>query len=241
MKISRRAALMIHFLLDECIPPILRDQKWFMWLPLKILFRDKAHLFFNFKNIALQISEEKFCQIYKEAGSVHIQRETDLNNGCIAEIEKNIFGEKILEVGCGGGYLANILSAKHKVTACDIVISQQMAQKYSSIRFQQENVQNLSFENNEFDTVICAHTLEHVQDIIGAIKELRRVVKKRLIIVVPKQRPYMYTFDLHLHFFRYAHILLNYMRPTNTDEIVSQELKEIQGDWYYQEDKRISN
>jgi ubiquinone/menaquinone biosynthesis C-methylase UbiE len=239
MKISRRAALIIHFLLDECVPPILRDRKWFIWLPFKALFKDKAYIFFNFKNIALQISEEEFCEIYKETSSVHIQRETDLNDRCVTEIENNILGEKILEAGCGRGYLANILSTKYEVTACDMVISQQLVNKYSSIRFKQENIQNLSFENSEFDTVVCTHTLEHLRDIAGAIKELRRVSKKRLIIVVPKQRPYMYTFDLHLHFFSHAHILLNYMRPAN--EILKWELKEIQGDWYFQEDKRVSH
>ena len=110
-----------------------------------------------------------------------------------------------------------------------------MVQKYPQIKFKQENIQTLSFEDNAFDTVICTHTLEHVQDIMGAIQELRRVTKRRLIIVVPKQRPYLYTFDLHLHFFRYPHMLLHYLRPT--DKTVKQELKEVQGDWYYQEDK----
>ena len=237
MKISRRVALMIHFLLDEWVPPILRDQKWFMWPPFKAVFKSKAHIFFNYKNIALQISEEDVCQIYEETSDVHIQRETDLGNKCIAEIEKNILGEKILEAGCGRGYLANILSKKYEVTACDMLISQQMVQRYSNIRFKQENIQNLSFRNYEFDTVICTHTLEHVQNIANAIKELRRVTKKRLIVVVPKQRPYMFTFDLHLHFFPYAYMLLNWMRPTN--ETAKQELKEMQGDWYYQEDKSV--
>jgi ubiquinone/menaquinone biosynthesis C-methylase UbiE len=238
MKINRSTTLKIHFLLDECIPPILRDQKWFMWLPFKVLFKDKADIFFNFNNIAAQISEEEIRNIYEITASVHIQRETDLNNGCLMEIKNNIFGEKILEVGCGKGYLAGMLSAKHKVTACDMKISQQLTHIYPRVRFNRENIQNLSFKDNEFDTVICTHTLEHVQDINVAIKELRRVTNKRLIVVVPKQRPYRYTFDLHFHFFPYAHILLGHMQ--STDEIVEQNLREIQGDWYYQEDKEFA-
>jgi ubiquinone/menaquinone biosynthesis C-methylase UbiE len=163
----------------------------------------------------------------------------DLNKGCITEIEKNILGEKVLEVGCGRGYLANILSTKYEIIACDINISQQLIHKYPNIRFKQENIQNLSFRDNEFDTVICTHTLEHVQYFNIAIKELRRVTKKRLIVVVPKQRPYKYTFDLHLHFFPFEHTFFNHMLPTN--KIVAQELKEIQGDWYYQEDKEAAS
>jgi hypothetical protein len=30
MTISRNVALVIHFLLDEWLPPILRDSRWFM-------------------------------------------------------------------------------------------------------------------------------------------------------------------------------------------------------------------
>lgn len=36
-----------------------------------------------------------------------------------------------------------------------------------------------------------------------ALAELRRVAKRRLIIVVPKQRNYKYTFELHINFFPY--------------------------------------
>jgi hypothetical protein len=41
----------------------------------------------------------------------------------------------------------------------------------------------------------------HVQDAHAALEELRCVAKRRLIVVLPKQRPYRYTFDLHLRFF----------------------------------------
>ena len=201
MELSRNIALIIHFFIDECIPPILRDRKWFMWLPFKLLFKDKANCFFDFKDNAVRISEKEFRRIYKDTSSVHLKRETDLNNECIEEIEKNIISGKILDIGCGRGHLANMLSKKYKVTACDIIISKEIIQKKSLANFVQANIKDLPFDDNEFDTVICTHTLEHVIDIFAAIKEIRRVTKSRLILVVPKQRPYRFTFDLHLHFF----------------------------------------
>lgn len=59
----------------------------------------------------------------------------------------------------------------------------------------------LPYGNRVFDTVVCAHTLEHMKDYKKALAELRRVCSRRLMMIVPKQREYQYTFDLHLHFF----------------------------------------
>jgi ubiquinone/menaquinone biosynthesis C-methylase UbiE len=71
----------------------------------------------------------------------------------------------------------------------------------------------LPFGDKSFDTVVCAHTLEHVSDIQRALSEVRRVCRKRLIVVVPCQREYLYTFDLHIHFFPYAYKLQQLMGP----------------------------
>ncbi len=237
MNISRRFALIIHFILDECVPPILRDQKWFIWLPFRLLFGDKDRFFYEFKDQAPDMNAEEFSRVYRETADVHIQRETDLGEECIQKIEQNVVGPSVLEAGCGRGYLANILSRSHKVTACDIAISEAMTERYEAVRFQRENVESLSFTDQIFDTVVCTHTLEHVQNLPAAVAELRRVAARRLIIVVPKQRPYRYTFDLHLHFFPYRNMLLAFLCPS--EQGVNYQLREIQGDWYYQEERTI--
>jgi hypothetical protein len=59
------------------------------------------------------------------------------------------------------------------------------------------------------------------------------VTKKRLIVVVPKQRPYKYTFDLHLHFFPYEHSLRTIMGPNHGAVFC----KDVGGDLFYVEDK----
>jgi hypothetical protein len=49
--------------------------------------------------------------------------------------------------------------------------------------------------------VTCFHTLEHTRDLRAAIAELKRVARRQLIVIVPRQRSFFYTLDLHLQFF----------------------------------------
>lgn len=231
--LSRNITTKIAFVLDELVPPILRDSKWFMWLPFRALFGAKSEHFFRFKKYAFDLSPEEFKQSYQDTASAHIDRETDLNAGCTAEILKNIVGENVLEVGCGRAYLAAQVSKLANITACDMRISNELRHQHPDLDLREINIEELPFEDDAFDTVISTHTLEHVLDIVKAIAELRRIAKKRLIIVVPKQRPYKYTFDLHLHFFPYKWSLLAFMAGAGSVG----EIKLLGGDWYYQEEQ----
>ena len=105
-----------------------------------------------------------------------------------------------------------------------------MREKFPQVTFYEDNVETLKFSDKEFDTVICTHTLEHVRNMHLAISELRRVGKK-LIIIVPKQRAYKYTFDLHLNFFPYFHSLLSVMGKVNGEVIC----EDVDGDIFYME------
>jgi len=181
-------------------------------------------------------SKEEIQKLYVNTSSVKIQKGgTDLSDACINTIVSYTLGSKVLDVGCGNGVLGKILSNKHKVTACDIVIDPKLRQNLFGIQFLEANIENLPFGDRAFDTVTCSHTLEHTQDIFAATKELRRVTKKRLIIIVPRERPYRYTFNLHLHFFPHKYVLLMHLLPSK--EIVNQSIKLIDGCWYYQEDR----
>lgn len=233
MILSRNITTKIHFILDQILPPFLRDSKIFMYLPFRIMYGDKSRILFTFKEKSPFMNHEEFSKIYRDIDKLTIQRETDLNKGCIKKIIKNIVGNSILEVGCGKAFLSNIIERKgHSITAIDIYINNKIKHKYPKIIFVQGNIEHLPFDDNEFDTVICSKTLEHVHNLFFAMSELRRVCKKRLIIVVPKQRPYRYTFDLHLHFFPYKHSFLQVINPSNKNEC-----KVIEEDIFYMEDK----
>ncbi len=231
MPLSRERALLANRTLDQTVPPILRDQRWFMGPMMRILFRDKARLFMDFKDRAFVMTPEEFSGVYREVADVsQMQGETDLNERCVDAILAAVEGDSIVDVGCGRGYLAGRLRARGEVHACDIVLDSGAMARYPDVKFTEGSLDRLPYDDASFDTVVCTHTLEHVQNLGRAIAELRRIARKRLLIVVPKQRPYRYTFNLHIHFFPYAWSLQSVLG--DQPGAVVRDL----GDWFYLED-----
>jgi len=179
------------------------------------------------------MSKSDFINTYSYTKDVHIKRKTDLNEECEMLILENILVGDILEVGCGKGYLSNLLTQYGNVTAVDIAVHDRIRE--TKVNFVEGDIQHLQFADNSFDTVVCTHTLEHVQHLFQAINELKRVTKKRLIIVVPSQRPYKFTFDLHVHFFPYEFSLLSVM----SGECSNRLCKYAGGDLFYLEDNPV--
>jgi len=232
MRLSRNVTLAIQFLLDECLPPILRDARWFMWPPFRILLGKKAEIVFNFKENALMMDAAEFRAVYESIEPIQMDRETDLNTRCLERIIGDVTGKTVLEVGCGRGLLTTRL-AEHgfNVTGVDMRIPEIVRPRSHGVAFLEGDIESLPFTDDTFDTVVCTHTLEHTQNFSVAVSELRRVTKGRLIIVVPKQRNYRYTFDLHLHFFPYPHDLMRAMGKAGNSQTCDVE----GGDLYYSE------
>lgn len=235
MKIARNITIVIHYILDQFIPPIIRDNKYFMSLLMRLSLGKSSSWLMNFKENLPRMSGADLEEYYRESASAHIERETDLNAKCVDRIKKSILGADVLDIACGRGYLAKELSPGHTVTGADFIIDPQMAADNPEITWNSENIEALTYSDDQFDTVICTHTLEHVVHVENALSELRRVAKQRLIIVLPKQRVYQYTFDLHVHFFQYIWQVEMLMLKDNENGSFTLEL--VGGDWFLIEDQ----
>ncbi len=213
VQLDRNITNKINWLLDNILPPFIRDSKWFMTIWFMMLFGNKRHHFMQFKDIAPFLSKKEFQQYYHLLADKHINRETDLNVQSIHKIMETVVGESVLDVGCGRGYLAYQIAEQlgKSVSAVDMHISDTLTGSHNP-QFMQGDVEDLPFSDNSFDTVLCTHTLEHTQNLGKALGELRRVARRKLIVVVPQQREYKYTFDLHIHFFPYISSLKKVMQ-----------------------------
>jgi SAM-dependent methyltransferase len=221
----------INEALDRWMPPAIRDSKMFKRLA-RSMYGPLTVDIVDLKSRAFYLSRAEYSAFYQELESKFDQGATDLTSESLAGVLRETRGETVLDVACGRGYLADLLAAEgHSVVGCDVAISRRRG-KHPEVRWCNANLEELPFCDAAFDTVVSTHTLEHVQHLGRALDELRRVAKLRVVIVVPRQRPYRATFNPHIHFFPYEFSLLAW---TGTDRPHSLEL--AGGDWLYVEDQ----
>ncbi len=95
---------------------------------------------------------------------------------------------RILDAGCGEGFFAARMREafpEAEIVGCDgakeaLEIAGEMN---PDIRFEEANLYELSYEDGQFDLVVCSEVLEHLNDPAAALAELCRVGKKVLVTV----------------------------------------------------------
>ena len=206
---SPKVAFLIRFMLDQCLPPVLRERRWF-YIPIMKCYNSKLDPDFKLK--APLMSKAEYTRAY---AALVPMRETDLTRNMNAFVLANLLGDDVLEVGCGNGEVSLACAERaHKVIATDLVdgnlaqVRRAAQARRLEIDTRVADVERLPFEDDSFDTTLCLHTLEHVVDLPAAVSELKRVTKQRLLIVVPKERYYRYTCNYHVHFFGGAEQLI---------------------------------
>jgi ubiquinone/menaquinone biosynthesis C-methylase UbiE len=213
--VRRETVNKIRYVLEEWVPPALRDSRFMRWL-----FRLHWGRFIDdleqFREGIADLSPEAYRSIYDRMP--RIQNDTDNSQACLEAIAARVLPGKACDVGCGTGYLVDFLRSQSalkevELYGIDFIIEADTKGRHPSIRFVEAPVEVLPFADGYFDTVICTHVLEHVLDVRAAIAELRRICGKRLIVVVPLEREYRFTFNPHLHFFPYPHSFLRNILP----------------------------
>lgn len=106
--------------------------------------------------------------------------------------QKVISGAKILDIGCSGGLMRKFLQEQGlnlSYYGLDLIIEALRANKryHSNVNLFNASATELPFQNESFEYIISAETLEHIPDTVKTLREVYRVLKPqgRAILSVP--------------------------------------------------------
>ncbi|WP_414468848.1 class I SAM-dependent methyltransferase [Methanobacterium sp. ACI-7] len=132
-------------------------------------------------------------------------------------------GNKILDVGCAtGDYCNELKKLDFKCTGIDINAKYINKAKENGIDAYTMDAKNIDFPDNSFDTVLLFEVLEHVDDPLVILNEVKRVAKKNILITVPNCNEFS---ELKKFGLTYEHMLekdhINFFTINNLDELLS--------------------
>lgn len=205
---DRSVTAKINWVLDNLIPPILRENRYFYGLILYFAVGVSAKKYMSFRERAWYMTDHDVSNFYSSVGS-RINRNTDCSRKTLSRIEQ-ILGAKrhqintVFEYGCGSGALAARVVDKFGVVYVGLDFDVKTAREYIGSKNAKfiESCELGPASTGVYDCIICTHTLEHVRDVRSLFMALREMAQTLLLIVVPLQKNFRYTADLHLHFWR---------------------------------------
>lgn len=113
-----------------------------------------------------------------------LRSEGALKNAWVADrlVSRGLAAAKVLDVGCGGGFLSNHLAQQgHDVTGIDLSASSlKYARRTDATRrvhYQEADAYDLPFADATFDVVTCLDFLEHVSAPELVVHQAARVLK----------------------------------------------------------------
>jgi SAM-dependent methyltransferase len=199
--------------LVDAMPAPIRNARWFMWPFFFVWFKGRhVREAMDFKRIAPAMSDAELRALYARMSTWADSRPTDTNPEAMQYVLANIDEDarSLLDVGSGRGFFLGHVRVPYKV-GCDLLGAANVLSM----------AERLPFKDASFDVVHCAHTLEHVRDLHAAIAELKRVARKQVIVVVPRQRYFEFTMDLHLQFFE---------TPEDLSRVIGAEVRQFGSD-----------
>lgn len=134
----------------------------------------------------IELSKEHFnnqAKIYDETNTAFYSKYPKISCRDVAERLKNTEYQSLLDIGCGTGYLIDLLQKQKNALYCGLDLSPEMLkmakEKLSeSVCLTEGSSDKLPYEDSSFDIVTCIQSFHHYPNPEKAMAEAYRVLKK---------------------------------------------------------------
>lgn len=134
-----------------------------------------------------------FAELVSNQGTPHHR---EILNPCVERLLGGVKGKKLLDAGCGEGYLArHYAKLGATVTGVDISeklieISKKLARETEiNVAFQVGDLSNLEVQDDSFDLILCNLVLLNIPCFQKALSEFNRILKPGGVLVVSIVHP----------------------------------------------------
>ncbi|MDH4138804.1 MAG: class I SAM-dependent methyltransferase [Anaerolineae bacterium] len=110
----------------------------------------------------------------------------------IASLLKATGAERILDAGCGEGFVVSyLLQENHRLAItgldCSLEALEMARQMVPGVLFDVGDLREMPYSDDNFDLVMCLEVLEHLPDPHKGLRELRRVTSAHCLVSVPHE------------------------------------------------------
>lgn len=125
---------------------------------------------------------DKQAPVYDETNTILYSKNGKISCENIFDFLKDIEYEKLLDIGCGTGYLIDMLAKNYEAEFTGLDLSPEMVKQANNkniknAKFFEGRSDEIPFEDNAFNIVTCSQSFHHYPDTDKAMQETRRVLK----------------------------------------------------------------
>ena len=125
---------------------------------------------------------DKQAPIYDETNTILYSKYGKKSCKNIYDFLKGKEYQKLLDIGCGTGYLISMLSKDYNAEYIGLdlspeMINQAIRKNIKNARFIEGRSDELPFEDNTFDIVTCSQSFHHYPETDKPMQEAKRVLK----------------------------------------------------------------
>jgi len=150
----------------------------------------------------------------------------------IASLLKATGAERILDAGCGEGFVVSyLLQGNDGLTItgidCSLEAIEMARQMVPGVLFDVGDLREMPYGDDSFDLVMCLEVLEHLPDPHRGLRELRRVTSAHCLVSVPHE-PFFRT----TNFLRGKHVPAWGRDPEHLQHWTARQFRHLVGQYF---------